>query len=545
MFRRIYILIIFIFSSILHGQNSLSQETEVLARDYQTEIIIFLHKNNKLENKEIFDSVVPHQKLQIENQFSNKEEPIKIITDKKVIDEYSLTNSQYEEGSHIDNNLNVDETESSSLNILADESISNLFTKENLNINDLKQYLNDLDKALITIEKVNLGDVYEIQHSDGQIINLYKKIDNKRALNIEKIGSDFLIKIVDQPNHCIFDESKPAMISQDDLELKKEFEYLYNSNSYEPLLHFSWNESIYPNGKKNVRPLCSFMALPTNVKGNLTLYLSRYLHLDINIQINEPSEKISLKNLSDNLQELKPITHYIKYQINEDRIFRNQELHYFDHPRIGVLAKVSRIENEALEDSEIIELEENIVSESSEFSELEENSDLEDFEIIDIEEITNFESFELVQGEGLEMIELDNDSALEISKLSTEEMIEKPTSLSFEVNHNENEISDLYIKYKQNIFSKINNQKPKLDIKTSEKSIIMNQNDSSNSSIENHKIEDAKFDDLRLVESYENNFKELFYQNDIDIDQLLPLIEELKNLITKFKSEINEISEEN
>ena len=47
MFRRIYILIIFTFSTIVHGQNSLSQETEVLARDYQTEIIIFLHRDDK------------------------------------------------------------------------------------------------------------------------------------------------------------------------------------------------------------------------------------------------------------------------------------------------------------------------------------------------------------------------------------------------------------------------------------------------------------------------------------------------------------------
>jgi len=525
MFKRIYILIIFVFSSILHGQNSLSQETEVLARDYQTEIIIFLHKNNKYENKEIFDSVVPQQKSFMENQFPSKETPIQIITDKKEIEDYSLTNNHHKEDSHKDNDLKVNETESSSINILVDESISNLFIKENLNISDLQQYINELEKAVITIEKVNLGDVYEIQHSDGQIINLYKKIDNKKALNIEKIGSDFLIKIVDQPNHCIFDESKPAMISQDDLELKKEFEYLYNSNSYEPLLHFSWKESIYPNEKKNVRPLCSFVALPTNVKGNLTLYLSRYLHLDINIQINEPSEKISLKNFSDNLQELKPITHYIKYQINEDRIFRNEELHYFDHPQIGVLAKVSRIENEALEVSETIELEENTVSESSEFSGLEENPKLEDFEIINIEEITNFQSFELVQGEGLEMIE-------------------KPTPLSFEVIHNENEILDLYIKYKQNVFSKINDQELKLNIETSGDSIVINQNDSSSSSIENHKIEDVQFEDLRLVESYENNFKELFYQNDIDIDQLIPLIEELKNVIIKFKSEINEISGE-
>tara|TARA_B100001057_G_scaffold479175_1_gene550464 strand:- start:36 stop:1655 length:1620 start_codon:yes stop_codon:yes gene_type:complete len=538
MLRRKYILIIFFFSSIVHGQNSLSQETEVLAKNYRTEIIIFLHRDVKSKNKEIFDSVVPHQEFQVENQTSNEETRNKIITKEEEIDGRGFTSTLLED-SEKENGFEADETKNSSFNILQNESISNLFLMEDFNVSDLKQYFDDLEKAIISIEKVNLGDVYKVRHSDGKIINLYKKIDNKRALNIEKIGSNFLIKIVDQPNHCIFDESKPTMISQDNLELKKEFEYLYNSNFYDPLLHFSWNESIYSNEEKNVRPLCSFVALPTNVKGNLTLYLSRYLHLDINIQINEPSEKISIKDLSDNLQELKPITHFIKYQINEDRILRNEELHYFDHPKIGVLAKVSRIENEALEDSEIIELVENNMFEVSEF---EDNFDLEGFEIIDLEENTDFESFEIVQGEGLEMIELDN--VLESSELIAGEITEESMPLSFEVNYNENEILDIHIKYNQNVFSKISDQEPVSNIKSSENSIIISQNDSLNSFTKDHQIKEAQLEDLSLIESNENDFKELFYQNDIDIDQLVPIIEELKNIINKFKSEINEISGE-
>jgi len=539
MLRRKYILIIFFFSSIVHGQNSLSQETEVLAKNYRTEIIIFLHRDDKSKNKEIFDSVVPHQEFQVENQTSNEETRNKIVTKEEEIDGHGFTSTLLEDSEKGDG-FEVDETKNSSFNILQNESISNLFLMEDLNVSDLKQYFDDLEKAIISIEKVNLGDVYKVRHSDGKIINLYKKIDNKRALNIEKIGSNFLIKIMDQPNHCIFDESKPAIISQDNLELKKEFEYLYNSNLYDPLLHFSWNESIYSNEEKNVRPLCSFIALPTNVKGNLTLYLSRYLHLDINIQINEPSERISIKDLSDNLQELKPITHFNKYQINEDRILRNEELHYFDHPKIGVLAKVSRIENEALEDSEIIELVENDIFEVSEFKD---NFDLEDFEIIDLEENTDFESFEIVQGEGLEMIELDN--VLESSELIAGEITEESMPLSFEVNHNENEILDIHIKYNQNAFSKISDQEPVSNIKSSENSIIISQNDSLNSSTKDHQIKEAQLEDLSLIESNENDFKELFYQNDIDIDQLVPIIEELKNIINKFKSEINEISGEN
>ena len=44
----------------------------------------------------------------------------------------------------------------------------------------------------------------------------------------------------------------------------------------------------------------------------------------------------------------------VTYRINEDRIFRNGELRYYDHPKFGVLARISRVEEaeEALETDE-------------------------------------------------------------------------------------------------------------------------------------------------------------------------------------------------
>ncbi len=36
--------------------------------------------------------------------------------------------------------------------------------------------------------------------------------------------------------------------------------------------------------------------------------------------------------------ELRPV----RYRISEDRIFRSGELRYFDHPKFGVLARITR-----------------------------------------------------------------------------------------------------------------------------------------------------------------------------------------------------------
>ena len=34
----------------------------------------------------------------------------------------------------------------------------------------------------------------------------------------------------------------------------------------------------------------------------------------------------------------------VRYRIQEDRIFKSGELRYFDHPKFGVLVRVSRVE---------------------------------------------------------------------------------------------------------------------------------------------------------------------------------------------------------
>ena len=42
----------------------------------------------------------------------------------------------------------------------------------------------------------------------------------------------------------------------------------------------------------------------------------------------------------------------VRYVINENRILKNGELRYYDHPKFGVLAKVTRIEEDEEEEEE-------------------------------------------------------------------------------------------------------------------------------------------------------------------------------------------------
>jgi len=45
----------------------------------------------------------------------------------------------------------------------------------------------------------------------------------------------------------------------------------------------------------------------------------------------------------------------VRYRILDDRIFKNGETRYFDHPKFGVVARITRVEEEELEEIELEE----------------------------------------------------------------------------------------------------------------------------------------------------------------------------------------------
>lgn len=136
-----------------------------------------------------------------------------------------------------------------------------------------------------------------------------------------------------------------TMLAEDDFSLVKEHEHLERLGAYEPLLHFGWTQATVPDRVSEPRPLSSFVRPPPGLDGDLNLYLSRYLHLAINLQLDAPSTNAAFSSYNNEFV----LGYPVRYRISEDRIFRNGELRYFDHPKFGVLAKISRVE-ETVED---------------------------------------------------------------------------------------------------------------------------------------------------------------------------------------------------
>ncbi|HSD68635.1 MAG TPA: CsiV family protein [Woeseiaceae bacterium] len=126
-------------------------------------------------------------------------------------------------------------------------------------------------------------------------------------------------------------------------------------DAYKPIMHTAWTQTTV---EKDLAPPIRLRMLgraPLGLDGQLTLYLSRYLHLVVDLALDaEPSAQpegdpfdtadaaSQGAYIFSDKPELQPSR--VRYRIFEDRIFKSGDLRYFDHPKFGVLARVTRDE---------------------------------------------------------------------------------------------------------------------------------------------------------------------------------------------------------
>lgn len=141
------------------------------------------------------------------------------------------------------------------------------------------------------------------------------------------------------------------LLAEDNYSMGDILRRLERLDVYEPLMHFGWTQATWPDEDTRPIELEAMGRPPQGLDGTLRLYLGRYLHLVVDLELAGPDtpgssssspvygDYRSLNNLRDS-GEPGPV----RYRIEEDRILRSGELRYFDHPKFGVLAKVARVE---------------------------------------------------------------------------------------------------------------------------------------------------------------------------------------------------------
>jgi hypothetical protein len=141
-----------------------------------------------------------------------------------------------------------------------------------------------------------------------------------------------------------------VLLEEEDYQLTEALGRLQRLDAYEPIMHFGWTQATWPEEQTEPLSLYRFATPPADLHGSLTLYLSRYLHLVVDLQLDNPVASPL------DYSTIQPQRGPVRYIINENRILKNGELRYYDHPKFGVLAKVTRVEEEEEEDPEESEL---------------------------------------------------------------------------------------------------------------------------------------------------------------------------------------------
>ena len=148
-----------------------------------------------------------------------------------------------------------------------------------------------------------------------------------------------------------------VLLEEENYTLDETMRRLERLEVYEPLMHFGWTQATWPEEETQPIELASLATPPAGLDGSLTLYLGRYLHLVVDLELDAEhtdGRNPALDDTASNYGDYRAIDEFgnvvtpgpVRYRIEENRILRSGELRYFDHPKFGVLAKAMRVEEE-------------------------------------------------------------------------------------------------------------------------------------------------------------------------------------------------------
>lgn len=156
-----------------------------------------------------------------------------------------------------------------------------------------------------------------------------------------------------------FEQAGLRVLGPQDFQMTRTWDRLVRLDAYRPLMHTAWIQPTIEQDQTAAIRLRRLGNPPLRLDGTVSLYLSRFLHLvvDLSLEDKKPlrptATRERIRRYDDNRNypsmsfDADLMTPSLVYRIQEDRIFRNNEVRYYDHPKFGVIARITRIEEEA------------------------------------------------------------------------------------------------------------------------------------------------------------------------------------------------------
>ena len=156
-----------------------------------------------------------------------------------------------------------------------------------------------------------------------------------------------------------FEQSGLRLLPAEQFQLTGAYDRLVRLDAYRPLIHAGWIQPTVEQAETTPVRLRRISDPPLRLDGTVSLYLSRFLHLVVDLALEKQGGAAGMtadrpyqpsygsERYAYGLPIIQPSTYF---RIQEDRIMRTDEVRYFDHPKFGVIARVARIEAPAEDD---------------------------------------------------------------------------------------------------------------------------------------------------------------------------------------------------
>jgi hypothetical protein len=138
-------------------------------------------------------------------------------------------------------------------------------------------------------------------------------------------------------------------VESGELVLDPVYQRLVRLDAYNPALQLAWTQGARPRTVAQPYFISTADTRVTGISGTVKLSKERYLHLELDlafrpdaIGLAEPGFRVDPVTRRDMPGGLPPVA----YRIKGSRRVRAAEIHYFDHPKFGVIASVREIKPE-------------------------------------------------------------------------------------------------------------------------------------------------------------------------------------------------------
>lgn len=123
---------------------------------------------------------------------------------------------------------------------------------------------------------------------------------------------------------------------------------LVDIDAYRPLMRAAWTQTTHGRDEAPALHLQSLGAAPPGLDGTVTLYAGRFVHLVLDLALDAAPDGATAEGVlyrGDGRRAdgygADPFAAPLRYRLEEDRIMRVDDVRYFDHPRLGVIARVT------------------------------------------------------------------------------------------------------------------------------------------------------------------------------------------------------------